>query len=96
MCEYSKKLSLFKEEIKETTELMLKKLYKLPFEYQSLDKEEFENIFEEFIKINPLFVDYGNYYITTWFPYFYNGMLNYIYLTKEQRSNSYLENLIGE
>ena len=29
---------------------------------------------------------------TYWLPYFVNGMLNYHYLNKEQRSNSYIEN----
>ena len=35
---------------------------------------------------------YIEYYENLWIQYFSNGMLNYHYLTKEQRSNSYIDN----
>ena len=42
-------------------------------------------------KIN-VFEEYLSYYEKFWMPYFNNGMLNYAYLQKDQRSNSYIEN----
>ena len=32
------------------------------------------------------------YFENQWLQYFHNGMLNYQFLSKEQRSNSYIEN----
>ena len=65
--------------------------YKLPFVYykntnciiemKKYFKDEDEN-YKEFYE----------YFNNQWKPYFENGMLNYIYLNKEQRSNSYIEN----
>ena len=38
------------------------------------------------------FNEFYEYFNNQWKPYFESGMLNYIYLNKEQRSNSYIEN----
>ena len=41
---------------------------------------------------NEYFSVYFDYFKTEWEPYIRNGFLNYMWLKKEQRSNSYLEN----
>ena len=37
-------------------------------------------------------MNFKNYFNKYWKPYFINGELDYAYLTKNQRSNSYIEN----
>lgn len=54
--------------------------------------KELETIFSLYIKINDLYKEYYNYFKKTWEPFFENGMLNYVYISKEQRPNSYIEN----
>ena len=60
-----------------------------------MNNKEIENIFSQYIKINNLYKEYINYFKITWIPYFENGMLNYVYISKEQRSNSYIETYNG-
>ena len=54
--------------------------------------KELETIFSLYIKIGDLYKEYLDYFKKTWEPFFENGMLNYVYISKEQRSNSYIEN----
>ena len=67
-------------------------LYQLPFKYNDIEKIEIDKELSKLSNRGELFLEYINYFKTTWIPYFLNGMLNYVYLSKEQRSNSYLEN----
>ena len=46
----------------------------------------------KFIKKNNLYEEFINYFKNQWLVYYLNGLLNYKFLTKEQRSNSYIEN----
>ena len=88
----AKQMGILKEEIFRETEKLLNCLYQLPYKYNDMNKLEFENEITKFDRKDNLFLDYINYFKMTWIPFFLNGMLNYAYLTKEQRSNSYLEN----
>ena len=79
------------EDLMDNTKSLLEDLYILPFTYYK-DESIFNKIKEKYLKISKEYIDFLNYYNTQWIPYFKNGMLNYHYLIKEQRSNSYIEN----
>jgi len=44
------------------------------------------------IKNIQIYIKHKNNFLKNWEDYFKNGILNYIYLNKLQRSNSYIEN----
>ena len=94
----TKNISLLNKEEENCTDIVLKEFYKIPFIINNLEIEindHIDNIFDK-AKIKDdhkdKFIEFKNYYITTWGKFLKNGILNYIYLIKEQRSNSYLEN----
>ena len=87
-----KKLGLLKENLKDNSEELFSKLYEIPYKYNFMKPKEIENIFSLYIKIDDLSKEYLDYFKKTWEPFFENGMLNYVYISKEQRSNSYIEN----
>ena len=89
---YGKKLGLLKENLKDNSEELFSKLYEIPYKYNFMKPKEIENIFSLYIKIDDLYKEYLDYFKKTWEPFFENGMLNYVYISKEQRSNSYIEN----
>ena len=66
-------------------------LYKLPFNYYK-SNNIIKDLRSRVENWESTYSDYLDYFQNQWLPYFYNGMLNYIYLDKEQRSNSYIEN----
>ena len=87
--------NLFKNNIDNKAEELLNVLYMLPLNIQNKGKDYIDELFETFSKINENFLEYMNYYKSFWSYYINEGYLNYIYLKKEQRANSYLENYKG-
>jgi len=67
-------------------------LYQLPFKCNVMNKIEIDRELSKLSNRGELFLEYINYFKTTWIPYFENEIQNYVYLSKEQRSNVYLEN----
>ena len=93
----AKKLNLFKEDILDEANKMLEEFYKIPFYIQNEPENYINRIYtkysdKKFELLNEHFHEYINYFKTEWEPYIINGFLNYMWLKKEQRSNSYLEN----
>ena len=82
---------LFNSFIKVLFNELINELYKLPFIYQK-NNNYIDILKKAFIQENKVYADYFNYFESQWIPYFINGMLDYHYLEKEQRSNSYIEN----
>ena len=69
----------------------LNEFYKMPFLFYQNNKI-LDDIKLNYSKKNSLYEDYLIYFENQWLQYFHNGMLNYQFLSKEQRSNSYIEN----
>ena len=69
----------------------LKDIYSLPFTYNK-KKNAFNDLRLNYEKLGKNYVEFLDYFENQWKRYYENGMLNYIYLSKEQRSNSYIEN----
>lgn len=67
---------------------ILSDLYKIPFLFNN-NSSIFNEIRKKY-KSNDIYENSFNYYTTQWVPYIKNGILYYAYLTKEQRSNSYI------
>ena len=84
-------LELFKVQNLEESKQLLKEYYKLPFEFYK-NQNIFNNIKNTYISKGVKYENFIEYFENQWIPYFINGMLNYHYLNKEQRSNSYIEN----
>ena len=70
---------------------LLNEYYKSPFLYYK-NYSIFNEIKNKYISKGDNIKTYIEYVENQWIQYFRNGMLNYHYLTKEQRSNSYIEN----
>ena len=91
-----------KTEINEETKIMLECLYKIPFIIQKININEYLNkIYKKYkdikyLKLNENYETFMDYYKSEWEKYVFNGFLNYEFLKKEQRSNSYLEIIIEE
>ena len=92
------KESLFQEEFRENSKLILKDLSIIPFEFYN-NKNIIEDTFNKYKDIfkNNVFIlnkleILKIYYDENWKKYLFNGMLNYINITKIERSNAYLEN----
>ena len=84
-------IGIFKKLSENERKSFLNEFYKLPFKFYKNNKI-LEDIKLKYIKENNLYKDFINYFENQWLPYFINGILNYKYLSKEQRSNSYIEN----
>ena len=69
----------------------MNEFYKLPFNSYKNNKI-LDELKLKFIKKNNLYEEFINYFKNQWLVYYLNGLLNYKFLTKEQRSNSYIEN----
>ena len=78
------------------TKTVLEIFYKIPFIIQKINKylnkiyDKYKSI--QYLKLHENYGTYMDYYKNEWESYLINGFLNYAYLKKEQRSNSYLEN----
>ena len=69
----------------------MNEFYKLPFIFYKNNKI-LDELKLKFIKKNNLYEVFINYFENQWLVYYINGLLNYKFLSKEQRSNSYIEN----
>ena len=69
----------------------LNEFYKIPFIFYK-NQKIIENLKIQYLKTNKKYEEFLNYFENQWYPYLANGMLNYHLLSKEQRSNSYIEN----
>ena len=76
---------------KNDLKLLLNELYKLPFLYHK-NRDYFQTIKTKYEIIDNSLKEYLNYFENQWYPYFTKGNLDYHYLSKELRSNSYIEN----
>ena len=94
----AKKLGLMKTEFHDETKIMLEYFYKIPFIIQKIKINEYlDKIYKKYkdikyLKLNENYETFMDYYKSEWEKYIFNGFLNYEFLKKEQRSNSYLEN----
>ncbi len=68
---------------------LLNDIFMLPFSFKS---DEYTNVDSFCNKYEKLFPEFINYFKRQWLSYFKNGFLNYSYLKKDFRSNSYIEN----
>jgi hypothetical protein len=84
-------MGLFKKINKDEANNFLNEFYKMPFLFYQNNKI-LDDIKLNYSKKNSLYEDYLIYFENQWLQYFHNGMLNYQFLSKEQRSNSYIEN----
>ena len=84
-------LGLYKKIYKDEVNNFLNEFYKMPFIFHDKNKI-FDDLKEKYSENNRLYNDFLIYFENQWIQYFYNGMLNYHLLSKEQRSNSYIEN----
>jgi hypothetical protein len=84
-------MGLFKKINKDEANNFLNEFYKMPFLFYQNNKI-LDDIKLNYSKKNSLYEDYFIYFENQWLQYFHNGMLNYQFLSKEQRSNSYIEN----
>ena len=64
-------------------------IFNLPFSFSS---ENYTNVDALCNKYRETFPSFIGYFESQWSQYFKNGMLNYSYLPKKFRSNSYIEN----
>ena len=78
-------ITKFKEEIKKLKTDILT----VPFKYQN-NNIIIDNTFNTYT--NEIYDKFKHYYKSQWLHLFKNGTLNYAYITKEQRSNSFIEN----
>ena len=91
------KIGLFKKNISNISQDLLKELGSIPFNVHN-NNNIINEIFDKYSykysdkDDNIKYENFKSYFIKTWNKYFINGSLNYIYLNKKQRSNSYLEN----
>ena len=68
---------------------LLNDIFMLPFSFKT---DEYTNADSFCNKYEKLFPEFINYFKRQWLSYFKNGFLNYSYLKKDFRSNSYIEN----
>ena len=91
------KIGLFRNNIKDLTTKFLSKLGIIPFKFND-NPNIIDGIFSEYNTLyiketdKNLFLKFKYYFLENWVEYIYNGPLIYIFLNKNQRSNSYLEN----
>ena len=92
-----KKIHLFQKDIKNISDRLLKDLGTIPFKIHNnnnIINIIFDTYKEEYNSHNyfAFYNKFKDYFIKVWNKYFIDGTLNYIFLKKIQRSNSYLEN----
>lgn len=90
------KHGLYSIDKSENIDSMIKELGADPFLFNN-NSHIIEDIFDkyEYIFSNNniiLFNKYKKYFISTWLSYFNDGIINYIFINKVQRCNSYIEN----
>ena len=94
---YLSKLGLYNKNTTQLSNELLKELTTIPFKYQ-IDNKIFDKIFRIFEEKNSdnefiyLYIKFKQYYKDNWIQHLKSGSLNYIYLSKKERSNSYIEN----
>ena len=74
---------------KEEYNTILNDIFNLPFSFSSENYTNVDAICNKYRKNFPEFIGY---FESQWLQYFKNGMLNYSYLPKKFRFNSYIEN----
>ena len=84
-----KDINLTEKKIKENIENFINDILMIPFEIQK-NENIIENIYNKY-KLDYL-IKFKNYFSSKWEPIIKNGILNYAYATKEQRSNIFIEN----
>ena len=89
--EKAREYKLLYKEKKEYTKLMLKELYMLPFIYND-NNNKIQEIKNKYYSKDENYKNYFEYFEKQWANYFIKGILNYVYLKKDERSNSYIEN----
>ena len=89
--EKAKDYKLLNKYKKNTTNFLLKELYKLPFNYKNDTKLILDKL-EKYEKLDNIYENFNNYFKKQWLKYFENQILNYSKLKKDERSNSYIEN----
>ena len=89
--EKGREYKLLNKDYKDNTQTMLNQLYKLPFNYINY-KKLYQESKKIYIEISDTFVKYYKYFEKQWIPFFENNKLNYSYLNRDERSNSYIEN----
>ena len=89
--EKAREYNLLNKEHTEESNKMLKELYKAPFIYND-NNQIIQEIKDNYYKKNHNYKDFLDYYEKQWANYFIKGILNYAYLKKNERSNSYIEN----
>ena len=72
----------------------IRELCLFPYKYHK-NPNIIEETFNTYDNGTDLFLNFKNYFNKYWKTYFINGELDYAYLTKNQRSNSYIENYNG-
>ena len=91
------KLGLYNKNTIQLSNELLKELTTIPFKYQ-IDNKIFDKIFRIFEEKNSdnefihLYIKFKQYYKDNWIQHLKSGSLNYIYLSKKERSNSCIEN----
>ena len=73
---------------KEKDPIILKDIFNLPFQFKDHNITNFDSLCNKYNEEYELFL---NYFKNQWYIYFKNGMLNYSYIKKKYRSNSYIE-----
>ena len=68
---------------------ILNDIFTLPFSFNNNDYTNVDSLCNKYGKEYP---DFINYFKRQWVSFFINGLLNYSYLKKDFRSNSYIEN----
>ena len=89
--EKAREYKLLNKDYKDNTLTMLKQLYKLPFNYINY-KKLYQKSKKIYTEICDTYVNYYEYFEKQWIPFFENNKLNYSYLNRDERSNSYIEN----
>jgi len=92
------KIGLYNHDYKEYSDDLLKDLTTIPFIYND-NKEVLKTVYDKYKSLkkkDTIFINlldkFVKYYNKVWGKYLSDGTLNYAYLNKIQRSNSYLEN----
>ena len=85
------KYGILKKDFESIGKIILNELYSLPFKYYK-NKNDIIELKDKYKNKYNCIEEFLQYFETQWLQYYENGMLNYKHLSKEQRSNSYIEN----
>ena len=83
--------NLLNKENKETTNNLLKDLYKLPFIYNN-NPSNFVEALNKWSSLDKQFINFHDFYQKQWVKYFKTNIFNYSLLKNDERSNSYIDN----